>query len=231
MNASILRSTLILGLTAFVATFALSHIKAITHPVIQKQERQKQENALALVLPGYTIGEERSVAVNGGSFTYWTAEKTDGPATMKAYAFIAEKPGYSGAIRTMVGVDDTGTVLGISIIRQSETPGLGARVLEAASRNTFFQVVTGRAHETGEEPSPWFQEQFRGINAAAKIGIVKKGDWNEAMREELLQKNEVSAITGATITTKAVKDGIEEGMATLRTALEEHAKAQEAPAR
>ena len=228
MNASILRSTLILGLTSFIATFALSHIKAITYPVIQKQERQKQENALALVLPGYTIGEERSVAVNGGSFTYWTAEKTDGPATMKAYAFIAEKPGYSGAIRTMVGVDDTGTVLGISIIRQSETPGLGARVLEAASRNTFFQVVTGRAHETGEEPSPWFQEQFRGVNAAAKIAIFKKGDWNETMRDELLLKNGVSAITGATITTKAVKDSIEVGMATLRIALEEHAKAQEA---
>lgn len=231
MISSILRSTLILGLTAFVATFALSHIKAITYPVIQKQERQKQENALALVLPGYTIGEERSAAVNGGSFTYWTAEKTDGTATMKAYAFIAEKPGYSGVIRTMVGVDDGGTVLGISIIRQSETPGLGARVLEAASRNTFFQVVTGRAHETGEEPSPWFQEQFRGLNAGTKIGVVKKGDWNEAMREELLLKNSISAITGATISTRAVKSSIEEGMALLRTALDEHAKAQEAPAR
>ena len=33
---------------------------------------------------------------------------------------------------------------------------------------------------------------------------------------------------GATITTKAVKDSIEVGMATLRIALEEHAKAQEA---
>jgi len=51
------------------------------------------------------------------------------------------------------------------------------------------------------------------------------------MREELLQKNSVSAITGATITTKAVKDGIEEGMARLKTALEEHAKAEEAAAK
>ncbi len=226
MNSSILRSTLILGLTAFVATFALSHIRAITHPVIQKQERQKIESALAQVLPGYTVGEERNAAA--GAFTYWTATKTDGAETLTAYAFIAEKPGYSGVIRAMVGVDDKGTVLGISIIRQSETPGLGARVIEAASRNTFFQVVTGRARRGGEEPVPWFQEQFRGLNAGAKIDIVKKGDWNEAMREELLRKNSVSAITGATITTKAVRDGIEEGMARLKAALEEHAKAEEA---
>lgn len=231
MNSSILRSTIILGLTAFVATFALSHIKAITYPVIQKQERQKTESALAQVLPGYTVGEERSSTAGAGAFTYWTASKTDGAATLTAYAFIAEKAGYSGVIRTMVGVDDKGTVLGISIIRQSETPGLGARVLEAASRNTFFQVVTGRARRGGEEPAPWFQEQFRGLNAGTKIDIVKKGDWNEAMREELLQKNSVSAITGATITTKAVKDGIEEGMARLKTALEEHAKAEEAAAK
>ncbi len=230
MKASILRSTFILGLTAFVATFALSHIKAITYPVIQKQERRKQENALALVLPGYTTGEERSAVVNGRSFTYWTAEKTDGTLTLKAYAFITEKTGYGGVIRTMTGVDDRGTVLGISIIRQSETPGLGARALETASRSTFFQVITGRARETAGEPSPWFQEQFAGLNAAAKIGIVKKGDWTEAMRDELLRENSISAITGATFTTKAVKDGIEEGMAALRMALDEHAKAQEAPA-
>ncbi|HSV95815.1 MAG TPA: FMN-binding protein [Spirochaetota bacterium] len=231
MNASILRSTFILGLTAFVATFALSHINAITYPIIQKQERQKQENALALVLPGYSIGEERSAGGDGYNFTYWIGEKTEGNRTIRAYAFIAEKPGYSGAIRTIVGVDEKSTVLGISIIRQSETPGLGDRVLEAASSATFFQAITGRAHEGGEAPSPWFQEQFKGLNAATKIEIVKKGDWNEAMRDELLRKNSVSAITGATITTRVVKDSIEEGVRTLKMALDEHAKAQEAPVR
>lgn len=231
MNSSIPRSTFILGLTAFVAAFALSHIKAITRPVIQKQERRKMESALELVLPGYTVGEERSAPAGKGAFTYWTASKAEGDATRKGYAFIAEKAGYGGTIQTMVGVDENGAILNISIIRQSETPGLGARVLEAASRNTFFEVITGNAKSADEEPTPWFQEQFRGINASARIEIVKKGDWNESMREELMRKNAVSAITGATITTKAVKDSIEEGMARLKAALDEHAGHEEANAR
>ena len=40
---------------------------------------------------------------------------------------------------------------------------------------------------------------------------IKKGDWNPDLRDELLKKNAISAITGATITTRAVRDGIETG--------------------
>ncbi len=47
----------------------------------------------------------------------------------------------------------------------------------------------------------------------------KKGDWHKEMKDELMQHNAVTAITGATITTKAVTQSIEEGIQKLHKAL------------
>ena len=49
--------------------------------------------------------------------------------------------------------------------------------------------------------------------------VVKKGDWNPNMKEELQGKNAISAITGATITTRAVRDSIEAGIKILKIEL------------
>jgi electron transport complex protein RnfG len=44
------------------------------------------------------------------------------------YAFIANGKGYGGTISILVGLQDTSTLKGISIISQSETAGLGSRI-------------------------------------------------------------------------------------------------------
>jgi len=57
------------------------------------------------------------------------------------------------------------------------------------------------------------------LNASKHIAIHKKGDWHKEMKDELIQHNAVTAITGATITTKAVTQSIEEGIQKLHKAL------------
>ncbi len=214
---TIIKPTLILAIVAFVASFALSHINKITRPSILMQEKQKQEKALSQVLPGYTIDskDKKSTIIDGKEFVYWIGEKTDAKSRKKprGYAFISEKPGYSGTVKSMIGIDEQSIILGVSVLQQTETPGLGARSTEIASQMTFFQYLFGEPSDIDEEALlPWFQKQFTGINTNKKIKILKKGDWKADMRDELLQENAISAITGATITTKAVKDSIEEGI-------------------
>lgn len=216
---TLLRPTIILGLIGLLSAYALSHIKKITYPNILRQEREKQETALSMVLPGYVIQEQRRAAIDGSDFVYWVATKTEKNAPARAYAFIAERPGYSGPVRSIVGVDEKGVLLGISILQQSETPGLGARSVEIASRETFWGRFFGSRGQDEAPARPWFQEQFRGLDSNRKIAIVKKGDWNDAMRQELIEKNAVSAITGATITTKAVRDGLASGAEKLKRAV------------
>jgi len=227
---NIIKPTIVLMIIAFVAAFALSHIKKITYPNIQRQEREKQEAALGAVLPaGYTVKEEKNPKIGGSDFKYWIAEGMDEKgAVVKGYAFIAEKGGYSGPVRSMVGVDEKGIVLGISVLQQSETPGLGARAIEIASRETFWGHFFGIGETPEDNPvTPWFQEQFKGLDTNKKIEILKRGDWSLAMREELLSRNSISAITGATVTSKAVRDSIALGIETLHKALQVETGAQQ----
>jgi electron transport complex protein RnfG len=213
---NIIKSTLILALIAFIASMALSHINRITYPSILKQEKQKQDDALKTVLPGYTIVEQKRVNVDGGEFIYWMGERADNEKTVKGYAFLTEKSGYSGLLKSMIGVDDRGIIIGISILQQTETPGLGARCIEIASKETFFGHFFGDSKGDEEQSPPWFQEQFNGLDANRRIEILKKGDWTQDMREELIERNAISAITGATITSRTVRDSIERGIKRLK---------------
>jgi electron transport complex protein RnfG len=206
---SIVIPTLKIAAVAFIAAFLLSHIKQITYPHILKQEEDKQNNAIRLVLPGYTIGDVIKTKIESDEIIYWPAEKeTDGVIT-KAYAFISVNYGYSGDVKAMVGVDTEGRILGINIIQQTETPGLGARVTESASAETVWGRLFGGSFTSDDVTTPWFQEQFKGIDLKRKMKIVRKGDWHPGMAEELLKENEISTITGATVTTRAVVMGIQ----------------------
>lgn len=221
MMKDIVKPTVILTAIALVCAFLLSHVEKLTVPVIQVRVKAKQEQALALVLPGFIVSGERKSMVDGAEFTWWEGEKKVDIKTVKGFAFITKSPGYSGDIDSMVGVDENGKITGMTIIGQSETPGLGARCIEVANRETLWDFFRGGAPArdfSDEVRIPWFQKQFEGLDTRAKIGILRRGVWNPNMRESLIEKNAISAITGATITSTAVIAGIEAGMARLAKA-------------
>jgi Na+-translocating ferredoxin:NAD+ oxidoreductase subunit G len=218
MIKDIVKPTVILTAIALVCAFLLSHVQKLTVPAILIRTKAKQEQALALVLPGFTVSGERKTMVDGTEFTWWEGEKKIDNRTVKGFAFITKSPGYSGDIETMVGADENGKITGLTIIGQTETPGLGARCMEVANRETLWDHVRGGipVQDYGDGVRiPWFQEQFEGLDTRTKIGILRRGVWNPNMRESLLEKNSISAITGATITSTAVIAGIEAGMARL----------------
>jgi len=216
--ADIVKATIIITVIGFISAFSLSFMKKITQEPIAKQEQEKKLAALALVLPGYTVQLEKTVTIDDTPFTYWIATKEENKVVKTAWAFLAQKKGYGGPVQSIVGVDESGTILGFSILSQNETPGLGARCVEVASNETFLDHFVTKNIANKEEIS-WFQEQFVGLNANKPIAIQKKGDWHKEMKDELLQHNAITAITGATITTKAVTQSIEEGIHKLHKAL------------
>ncbi len=225
------KSAMVLGIVAFLSAFFLSHVMKITYPEIVKQEREKQKNALSMVLPGFTVGEKQTIKVEGKEIPYWIGEKKSGgknekESVTRGVAFITSQSGYSSDVISMVGVDESGKILGISIMEQLETPGLGARCIEIASKLTFFGFLAGK--EVKDEPvTPWFQEQYRGLNLFKKINIMKKGDWNEGMRDELIRLNAISAITGATITSRTVTRSLEKGLPILEKAFKKETPVKE----
>lgn len=220
---SILKPTIILTIIGLICTLSLSHVQKLTAPIIVKRTKEKQEQALSLVMPGFTtIGAAVTVTIDGAEFVYWEGEKkVDDKTNLKGYAFLTKSPGYSGDIESIVGIDEKGSILGISIINQSETPGLGAKCAEVENRQTLWDYLKGNISARDMQNAnkvPWFQNQFKGLNAFEKMRVLKLGEWSPALTEKLRAENAISALTGASITSNAVVRSIEHGMELLKKA-------------
>ncbi len=155
----------LLAITAVVAV-ALAGVNAVTEPRIEAFNQQKLQSAIEQVLPG---GGE-SVPFTDGTGLVSTVYQGE-----KGYAVEVHPNGFGGSITMMVGVGSDGKVLGISVVSQTETAGLGA--------------VCAAATSAGEA----FRGQF--VGASGSVAVSKDG-------------GQIDAITGATITSRAVTVGV-----------------------
>ena len=155
----------LLAITAVVAA-ALAGVNSITAPAIAELNAQKTQEAIELVLPGG--GEEVAdfPAVDLVAKVYKGAN---------GYAVQTTPGGFDNTITMMVGIDNDGKVLGISIISHTETAGLGA--------------VAAAGTPAGEA----FRGQF--VGQSGSVAVTKDG-------------GAMDAITGATITSRAVCVGV-----------------------
>ncbi|MFP4112864.1 MAG: FMN-binding protein [Spirochaetota bacterium] len=104
---------------------------------------------------------------------------TTAAGELLGYAVRLQTQGYGGPIGLLVGLStDLETIRGIEVVEQTETPGLGGNITN--------------------EP---FKQQFAGLSAEQAITYVKNVEPNP-------DRNEVQAISGATITSRAVVSGI-----------------------
>jgi len=141
----------LLAITAVVAA-ALAGVNSITAPAIETLNVQKTQEAIELVLPGG--GEEMAdfPAVALVSKVY---------AGDAGYAVEVTPGGFDNTITMMVGVDMEGKVLGISIIKHTETAGLGA--------------VAAAGTPAGEN----FRGQF--VGASGSVSVTKDGGTMDAI--------------------------------------------------
>ena len=168
----VLRLSLTLFLITAVVAMCLAAVNTVTQPRIAKTKEMKAQAAIEAVLPG------------GGSpieaFTDETGTVSKVYGSPKGYAIEVNPSGFNGPITMMVGVSKDGSVLGISIVTQTETAGLGA--VSAAK--------TGAG------------ETFRGQYAGKSGSLAVKKDGGS-----------IDAITGATITSRAVTAGVNAALA------------------
>lgn len=134
-----LRYGLILLLICFSASFVLSLTYKVTQAKIAEQVTADEKAALERVFPEASTFEEKTLEDQN----YYLAKK-DG--TELGYVIKTTAKGYASDIVMMVGFDRKGTIEGVEIVSQQETPGLGAKIAE---------VKAG-------EKDPWFLRQFDG---------------------------------------------------------------------
>lgn len=170
----------ILLLVTAIAGGALSMVNFVTKPKIELQKRLALERALTTALPN--ANRKAIVLVREQDLIYYKGYASPDTTNLVGYAFVAYGKGYSSTIETMVGIDTTGTISGLTILNQVETPGLGSKIEE---------IRYG-------ENTPWFQDQFSGRKWIS-LTVDKDG-------------GDIKSITGATISSRAVTNSIKAGL-------------------
>ncbi|OIO34729.1 MAG: hypothetical protein AUJ70_00380 [Candidatus Omnitrophica bacterium CG1_02_40_15] len=190
---TILKFAFILFLVNLIAASILAATYGFTKTRIQKQQDAIKEEALKQVMPE-TVGDRIEPVKKGGIVKYWKVFKGQG-ASVAGYIFASKKYGYSSVIETMVGMKKDGTITGVRVLSQNETPGLGAKIVEIVSDKTLISSLKeafSKEKHAKVAISPHFTEQFR----------------DKDIRGIELSKNNIHAITGATISSRAVLNSI-----------------------
>ena len=178
-----------LTVISLVVALLLGLTNVLTADKIEAINRQKTEEALAKVVsstdcefpPVEDIPQAVIDAANeqGGKLTEMYEILVGGENA--GYAFKVTASGSQGNIVMIVGVDADLTVTGVSIVNNSETKGIGSKVMD----NEATSAGTGAL------------DQFVGKSGAGTLVV----------------KQNIDAVTGATVSTKGVTKGVNAALA------------------
>ncbi|MBT8109497.1 MAG: FMN-binding protein [Gammaproteobacteria bacterium] len=185
MNApapSSLRLVLTLAIAGLISGIAIIGIYESTLPTITANKARELREAVFKVLPG--VSEMQQLVYRDGNLVVTEERRKDEQAVyggydrdgdFVGYAIPAAGPGFQDTIGLLYGfAPQQKHVLGMEILESRETPGLGDKIYKDAE----------------------FVGSFSALSIEPNIVAVKKG--------AKARPNEIDAITGATISSKAV---------------------------
>ena len=150
----VLRLAGTLLLICAVTAGLLAGVNAITAPIIAELNAAATQEAISAVLPGGFDSEITDYADASGI----VSKVYQGEA---GYALEVGPGGFDNTITMMVGVDNEGKVLGISIVSHTETAGLGAVAADSTPKGIAFR------------------EQF--VGASGSVAVSKDGGTMDAI--------------------------------------------------
>ncbi len=198
MKNKIIKDALALTLITLVAGVALGGVYEITKDPIAKQEAQAKAEAYEQVFTDAAAFEAVEMddtltktirdQLDQEGYKAQSIEEVmraeDQSGETLGYAFtVVTSEGYGGDIQFSMGVQNDGTLNGISILSIGETAGLGMNA-----------------------DTPAFKDQFVG-KQVEKLQYTKNG---------ATQDDEINAISGATVTTNAMINGVNAGLCAFR---------------
>ena len=198
MKNKIIKDALALTLITRVAGVTLGGVYEITKDPIAKQEAQAKAEAYEQVFTDAAAFEAVEMddtltktirdQLDQEGYKAQSIEEVmraeDQSGETLGYAFtVVTSEGYGGDIQFSMGVQNDGTLNGISILSIGETAGLGMNA-----------------------DTPAFKDQFVG-KQVEKLQYTKNG---------ATQDDEINAISGATVTTNAMTNGVNAGLCAFR---------------
>jgi len=178
-----------LAVAGLISGVAIVSVYEATLPTITHNKAEELKAAVFKVLPEVT--EMRKCQFDNNSLRFRTEEGSDDQTlyggynqqgAFVGYAIPSAGPGFQDTIGILYGyIPEKRKVVGMEILESRETPGLGDKIYKDL----------------------YFVSNFSDLSIDPEIVVVKKG-----LRDK---PHEVDAITGATISSKAVVRIINEG--------------------
>ncbi|MCP5462150.1 MAG: RnfABCDGE type electron transport complex subunit G [bacterium] len=183
---------ILLALICIISASALSFTYSMTLKRIEEQKIKKLMESLPQVLPhaSHFSGENHLNELL--YYVGYNEQKTAG------YALCGSVQGYQSVIKFIVGVNIDGMITGLQILEHAETPGLGARITELKNdrtlRGAISAIIRNQTSPENKLPEPWFTALFKQKHYDT-LALGVEGE-------------HIAAITGATITSSAVVEGV-----------------------
>ncbi len=181
-SPSSLRLILTLAIAGLISGIAIIGIYETTLPTITANKARELREAVFKVLPG--VSRMQALVHRDGELVVVAAPDKDEPVLyggydaqgdFVGYAMPAAGPGFQDTIAILYGYKPREKlVVGMEVLESRETPGLGDKIYKDAE----------------------FVGAFSALSVEPEIVAVKKGTKS--------RPNEIDAITGATISSKAV---------------------------
>lgn len=135
----IVRLIVVLTVVCIIAAVALARVYEFTKEPIAEQRRLARLKAVEAVLPEHeNQPDQNTINVdleNGQRRMVYLGLSGD---NISGLAFeIKNSEGYGGEIVAMLGLNPNGAIQGVEILRNGETPGLGAKIANPEFRSQF----------------------------------------------------------------------------------------------
>jgi electron transport complex protein RnfG len=181
---SVVKFAITLGLIAAITGFALAIVYQITKPIIEAQDLKALQQGLSEIFPGdyEFVKLDKPISSADPSVQITESYLVKDKSTQKNVGMVARVvvPGSQAPIEMLVGIKSDGTVSGVKILKLKETAGLGAN-----ADNPKYYV--------DKKNKITFLGQFIGKNVE---------------KDKLIPKEDIIAMSGATITSRAVSTGV-----------------------
>ncbi len=187
----ILKSTLVMFLVCLIVTGMLAGTDYLTKKQIADNNARQEEQTRYAVLKMAKTFKAGDID-NDGTTDYYAGYDGD---RLVGYTVTATEKGYGGDVTVMTGILFDGKVNDVAILSHSETPGLGANAQNPDFTNAFKQTFNKEGFAVSKDI-----KEDKSKNGNSGKGINDKSE----KPEEIAVPNKIDAITGATITSRAV---------------------------
>ena len=143
-----------LFVTCVIVAGLLGFVNKLTLPNITAANEKKTAEAIQKVMPemdgspaAMELTEEMTAAASGAGATVTEAYEAQAGGSTIGYALKVVASGSQGNIEMMVGVDTEGVVTGVSIVKNSETSGIGSKVMN--NENGVLDQFIGKSAADG----------------------------------------------------------------------------------